>query len=72
MDRLKISAGGKFAVLHHEMAQLQKDLEAINALGNEFFELTNMNPEANQVPQTNPNKGMVPFLLRTKYLQEQA
>ena len=34
MDRLKVISGGKFAILHHEMAELQKDLEAINALGN--------------------------------------
>ena len=44
LDRLRTSSGGKLAVLHHEMAELQKDLESINALGNEFFELTNMNP----------------------------
>jgi hypothetical protein len=34
LERLKTSAGGKFAILHHEMADLQRDLEAINALGN--------------------------------------
>jgi len=31
-----------------------------------------MNPEVTNVPQNNPNKGMVPFLLRCKFLQEQA
>jgi hypothetical protein len=31
-----------------------------------------MNPENNTIPETNPNKGMVPFLLRSKYLQEEA
>ena len=34
LERLKASSGGKFAILHHEMADLQRDLEAINALGN--------------------------------------
>ena len=34
LERLKSSAGGKFAILHREMADLQRDLEAINALGN--------------------------------------
>ena len=34
LERLKTSSGGKFAILHHEMADLQRDLEAINALGN--------------------------------------
>lgn len=33
LDRLKGVYGGKLAVLHLEMAELQKDLEAINALG---------------------------------------
>lgn len=37
MERLHISAGNKFAILNHEMACLQQDLEAINTLGNEFF-----------------------------------
>ena len=72
MERLNISAGNKFAILNHEMATLQRDLESINNLGNEFFELTNMNPENNTVPETNPHKGMVPFLLRSKFLQEEA
>lgn len=31
-----------------------------------------MNPENSSVPEANPNKGMVPFLLRSKLLQEQA
>ena len=44
MERLNITSGHKFAILNHEMAALQKDLENINSLGNEFFELTNMNP----------------------------
>ena len=26
LERLKSSAGGKFAILHHEMADLQRDL----------------------------------------------
>ena len=34
MERLHISAGNKFAILNHEMACLQQDLEAINMLGN--------------------------------------
>lgn len=34
MERLHISAGNKFAILNHEMACLQQDLEAINTLGN--------------------------------------
>ena len=34
MDHLNISAGNKFAILNHEMACLQQDLEAINSLGN--------------------------------------
>lgn len=33
MERLNISAGNKFAILNHEMACLQQDLEAINMLG---------------------------------------
>ena len=37
MERLSISSGHKFAILNHEMASLQKDLESINSLGNEFF-----------------------------------
>jgi hypothetical protein len=68
LDRLKGSYGSKLAILHHEMAELQKDLEAINALGNEFFDLTSMNPETFSA-ENNP-KGMIPFLLRVKYLQE--
>lgn len=69
MDRLRASAGGKFAILHHEMADLQRDLEAINALGNEFFELTNLNPIAPNANDPAP-KAIVPFLLRSRYLQE--
>jgi hypothetical protein len=34
LERLKGSSGSKFAILHHEMADLQRDLEGINALGN--------------------------------------
>lgn len=60
--------GGKLAILHLEMSELQKDLEAINALGSEFFDLTSMNPET-FTAENNP-KGMIPFLLRTKFLQD--
>jgi hypothetical protein len=51
------------------MADLQRDLEAINALGNEFFELTNLNPIAPNTSEPTP-KAIVPFLLRSRYLQE--
>lgn len=34
--------------------------------------MTNVNPESNPTPETNPQKGMVPFLLRAKVLQEEA
>ena len=71
LQRLKTNAGGKFAVLHHEMADLQRDLEAINALGNEFFQLTNLNPIAPNTTEPAP-KAIVPFLLRSRYLQEEA
>ena len=40
-----------------------------NNLGTEFFELTNVNPENSAVPETNPHKGMVPFLLKARALQ---
>lgn len=69
LERLKNSSGSKFAILHHEMADLQRDLEAINALGNEFFELTNLNPIAPNPSEPTP-KAIVPFLLRSRYLQE--
>jgi hypothetical protein len=69
LERLRTSSGGKFAVLHHEMAELQKDLESINALAHEFGYLTNMKPEISSIPPNNPSTGMVPFLLRSKFLQ---
>lgn len=53
------------------MADLQRDLEAINSLGNEFFELTNLNPIAPNAAEPAP-KAIVPFLLRSRYLQEEA
>lgn len=71
LERLKTSAGSKFAVLHHEMADLQRDLEGINTLGNEFFELTNLNPILPNNSEPAP-KAIVPFLLRSRYLQEEA
>lgn len=51
------------------MAELQKDLESLNALAHEFGYLTNMKPEISSIPPNNPSTGMVPFLLRSKYLQ---
>lgn len=68
LERLKTNSGGKFAILHHEMADLQRDLESINALGNEFFELTNLNPISPNTADPTP-KAIVPFLLRSRYLQ---
>lgn len=69
LDRLRTSSGGKFAILHHEMAELQKDLESLNALAHEFGYLTNMKPEVSSFPPNNPPTGMVSFLLRCKFLQ---
>jgi hypothetical protein len=40
-------------------------------LGNEFFELTNLNPIAPNANDPAP-KAIVPFLLRSRYLQEEA
>lgn len=37
MERLNISCGNKFAILNHEMASLQQDLQAINMLGSKFL-----------------------------------
>ena len=42
LDRLKVAYGGKLAVLYNVMAELQKQLETLNNIGQEFFNLTNL------------------------------
>ena len=38
LERLKSAEGNKLAVLQHEMAEIQKDLDMINDLGNTYNE----------------------------------
>ena len=45
LERLKSAEGLKTTVLLHEMAELQKDLEMINDLGNTYLELTGNNAD---------------------------
>ena len=69
LERLKVGYGGKLAVLYNAMAELQRQMENLNAVGKEFFELTNLS--SNESAETNP-KGLIPFLLRSRHLQEEA
>lgn len=41
LERLKSSEGSKLALLHHEISQLQQDLDSINDVGSLFYDLTN-------------------------------
>lgn len=69
LERLRVAYGGKLAVLYNAMAEIQRQLEILNNVGDEFFKLTNLSH--NESAETNP-KGLVPFLLRSRHLQDEA
>lgn len=50
------------AIISHEMSILQRDIDSINELGNKFFELTNLDTEA--------DKQICRFLLKSKPMYE--
>lgn len=59
VDKLKSAESIKLAILQHEMAELQKDMDKINELGHLFNELTR--------DFTNP----IEFLLKFRQIYEQ-
>ncbi len=65
LDRLKEAEGVKLAILHHEMGDLQRDLEAINTLGNDFFFYTNRQP-AGMIS----DNAKVAFLVKERSMRE--
>lgn len=58
IERLKSSEGQKLAILQHEMAELQKDIDRINDINGQFGTLTKTKAE------------IVDFLLRCRVLNE--
>ncbi|KAM3142964.1 hypothetical protein pb186bvf_005027 [Paramecium bursaria] len=57
LERLKSSEGSKLALLHHEITELQRDLDQINEIGSQFYDLKE---------QADP----CPFLLKSRQLYE--
>ena len=65
LERLRNFEGTKLATLTHEVSLVQRELDNINELGNQFFELTNM--ECEKVDQ---ERKMNRFLMRSKEMYE--
>lgn len=42
LERLKVAYGGKLAILYNVMSEIQRQLETLNNVGQEFFNLTNL------------------------------
>ena len=61
LERLRNFEGVKLATLTHEVSLVQRELDTINELGNQFFELTNM--ECDKLEQ---ERRMNRFLVRSK------
>lgn len=63
MERLKSFEGVKLAKLTHEVSLTQREIDTINDIGNQFFQLTNM--DCDQVEQA---KRRNQFLARSKQM----